>query len=105
MDPTKKNGPTVLDFFDKMEPFSGNFPYPVFRAENVKVHRVRELRGGHLQMEVSQAGSPTFSAIGFGLRKCKALIGKTHRVSIVFEPTWNYYNGRRSLQLCIKSIE
>jgi single-stranded-DNA-specific exonuclease len=105
VDPTKKNGATVLDFFDKMEPFSGNFPYPVFRAENVKVHRVRELRGGHLQMEVSQAGSPTFSAIGFGLRKCKALIGKTHRVSIVFEPTWNYYNGRRSLQLCIKSIE
>ena len=105
VDPTNKNGATVLDYFDKMEPFSGNFPYPVFRAENVKVHRLRELRGGHLQMEVSQAGSPAFSAIAFGLRKCKALIGKSHWVTIVFEPTWNYYNGRRSLQLCIKSIE
>ena len=101
----EKQGMNVLDYFDQMEPFSGNFPYPTMRSENVVVHRVRELRGGHLQMELSQAGSPNFAAIGFGLRKCKSLIAKSRKVSIVFEPTWNYYNGRRTLQLCIKSIE
>ena len=88
-----------------MEPFGGNFPYPTFRADGVKVHRLRELRGGHLQMEISQAGSRIYPAIGFGLRKCKSKIGAHQNVSIVFEPTWNYYNGRKSLQLCIKSIE
>ncbi|MCQ2062613.1 MAG: single-stranded-DNA-specific exonuclease RecJ [Fibrobacter sp.] len=96
---------SVLDFFDMMEPFGGNFPYPTFRADNVKVHRVRELRGGHLQMEVSQAGSRSYSAIAFGLRKCKSIVGANRSVSIVFEPTWNYYNGRKSMQLCIKAIE
>lgn len=96
---------TVLDFFDLMEPFGGNFPYPSFRAENVKIHRLRELRGGHLQMEISQAGSRVYPAIGFGLRKSKSAIGPNHVVSVVFEPTWNYYNGRKSLQLCIKAIE
>ena len=101
----EKQGMNVLDYFDQMEPFSGNFPYPTMRSENVVVHRVRELRGGHLQMELSQAGSPNFAAIGFGLRKCKSLIAKSRKVNIVFEPTWNYYNGRRTLQLCIKSIE
>ena len=96
---------TVLDYFDLMEPFGGNFPYPTFRAENVKVHRLRELRGGHLQMEISQAGSRVFPAIAFGLRKSKSKINLHHNVTIEFEPTWNYYNGRKSLQLCIKAIE
>ncbi len=96
---------SVLDFFDRLEPFGGNFPYPTFRADNVKVHRLREIRGGHLQLEVSQAGSRIFPAIAFGLRKSKALLGKSRPVSIVFEPTWNYYNDKKSLQLCIKAIE
>lgn len=96
---------TVLDYFDLMEPFGGNFPYPVFRACGVTVHHVKELRGGHLQMEVSQAGSPVFSAIAFGLRKSKTLFGKPGSVSIVFEPSWNYYNNRKTMQLCIKAIE
>ena len=96
---------TVLEYFDLMEPFGGNFPYPTFRAENVKVHRFRELRGGHLQMEISQAGSRVYPAIAFGLRKSKSKIGSNQRVTIIFEPTWNYYNGRKSLQLCVKAIE
>lgn len=96
---------TVLDYFEMMEPFGGNFPYPTFRAENIVVHRVRELRGGHLQMEISQAGSRVFAAIGFGLRKNKVLVGKNKPLTIVFEPAWNYYNEKKTLQLCIKAIE
>ena len=103
--PAQTREHTVLEYFDLMEPFGGNFPYPTFRADGVKVHRLRELRGGHLQMEISQAGSRIYPAIGFGLRKCKSKVGARQNVSIVFEPTWNYYNGRKSLQLCIKSIE
>lgn len=96
---------SVLDFLERLEPFSGNFPYPTFRADNIKIHRLRELRGGHLQMDVSQAGSRVFPAIGFGLRKCKNLLNKNKPVSIIFEPTWNYFNDRKSMQLCIKAIE
>ncbi|MCF0223599.1 MAG: single-stranded-DNA-specific exonuclease RecJ [Fibrobacter sp.] len=95
---------SVLDYFDLLEPFGGNFPYPTFRSDNVRVHRVRELKGGHLQMEISQAGSRVFPAIAFGLRKCKSLLN-SQSVSIVFEPTWNYFNEKKSLQLCIKAIE
>ena len=94
---------SVLDFIDLLEPFSGNFPYPVFRADNIKVHRLRELKGGHLQMDISQAGSRVFPAIAFGLRKYKSLLSKP--VSVIFEPTWNYFNDKKSLQLCIKAIE
>ena len=96
---------TVLDYFDRMEPFGGNFPYPVFKAEDVTVHKVKELRGGHLQLEISQAGSPVFSAIAFGLGKCKEKLKETRKATVVFEPTWNYFNNKKTLQLCIKSIE
>lgn len=96
---------TVLEYFDRMEPFGGNFPYPAFKAENVRIHRVRELRGGHLQMEISQAGSRIFPAIAFGLRKNKSALVGNRNVTMIFEPTWNYYNGRKMLQLCIKSVE
>lgn len=102
---TGRNMVSVLDFIDLLEPFSGNFPYPSFRADNVTIHRVREIRGGHLQMEISQAGSRPYAAIGFGLRKCKSLLNGNKPVSIVFEPTWNYFNDKKSLQLCVKSIE
>ena len=94
---------SVLDFIDLLEPFSGNFPYPTFRADNIKVHRLRELKGGHLQMDISQAGSRVFPAIAFGLRKYKNLLSKP--ASVIFEPTWNYFNDKKSLQLCIKAIE
>lgn len=96
---------TVLDFFDMLEPFGGNFPYPTFRADNVRIHRMRELKGGHLQMDISQAGSRVFPAIAFGLRKTKNVLNRNELVSVVFEPTWNYFNGRKTLQLCIKAIE
>ncbi len=96
---------SILDYIDLLEPFGGNFPYPSFRADGVTVHRVRELRGGHLQMEISQAGSAVFPAIAFGLRKSKALLGRSRPISIVFEPIWNYYNNTKTVQLCIKSIE
>ena len=94
---------SVLDFIDLLEPFSGNFPYPTFRADNIKVHRLRELKGGHLQMDISQAGSRVFPTIAFGLRKYKNLLSKP--ASVIFEPTWNYFNDKKSLQLCIKAIE
>ena len=96
---------SILDYIDLLEPFGGNFPYPTFRAEGVTVHRVRELRGGHLQMEISQAGSNVFPAIAFGLRKSKALLGHSRPVTVVFEPIWNYFNNTKTVQLCIKSIE
>ena len=96
---------SILDYIDLLEPFGGNFPYPTFRAEGVTVHRVRELRGGHLQMEISQAGSNVFPAIAFGLRKSRALLGRSRPVTVVFEPIWNYFNNTKTVQLCIKSIE
>lgn len=96
----------VMDWILKMEPFGGSFPYPVFKAEKVKVHRLRELRGNHLQMEINQNGSSRFSSIAFGMGKLKSKIEQNNfEVTLIFEPTWNVYNRKRSIQLAVKAME
>ncbi|NLG39804.1 MAG: single-stranded-DNA-specific exonuclease RecJ [Fibrobacter sp.] len=96
----------VMDWILKMEPYGGSFPYPVFKAEKVKIHKLRELRGNHLQMEINQNGSRRFSAIAFGMGNQKSKIEQNNfEATVVFEPTWNVYNRKRSIQLAIKAME
>ncbi len=96
----------VMDFLQKMEPYGGSFPYPVFRAEKVKVLRLREVRGGHLQMELAQDRQHVFSAIAFGMGKMESEIKKRGKeININFEANWNSFNGMRNIQLMIKTID
>ena len=54
----------------------GEFPYPVFKAEKVKIHKLRELRGTICKMEINQNGSRRFSAIAFGMGNQKAKLNR-----------------------------
>ena len=67
--------------------------------------KLRELHGGHLQLKLSQSGSSSFAGIAFGMAKAKKIIEeKRKKISIAFEPSWNVFNGRKSIQLLIKEI-
>ncbi len=97
--------PRFMQALQDLEPFGGKNPYPVLYAENVRIEHMRELRGGHLQLKVSQNGSPQFAAIAFGMANAKRQIEKSRKiVSLFFEPIWNVYNGQRSIQLLVKSF-
>ena len=97
--------PRFMQALQDLEPFGGKNPYPVLYAENVRVERLRELRGGHLQLKLSQSGSSQFSAIAFGMADAKRQIEKSRKtVSLFFEPVWNVYNGQRTIQLLVKSF-
>ncbi len=96
----------VMSCLQDLEPFGGKYPYPVFHADNVRVSRLREVRGGHLQLELSQDGRHSFAAIAFGMPNLKAKINERNKcIGVSFEPTWNIYNGRRAIQLLIKSVD
>ena len=97
--------PNFMAAVQELEPFGGKNPYPILFAENVQVEKLRELRGGHLQLKLSQSGSPVFPAIAFGMADAKKLIDRERKkVSVAFEPIWNVYNGSKSIQLLIKAI-
>ena len=97
--------PDLMNALQNLEPFGGKNPYPILFTENVQVEKLRELRGGHLQLKLSQSGSPQFAAIAFGMANAKKIIEAKHKkISIAFEPVWNVFAGRKSIQLLIKSI-
>lgn len=97
--------PRFMQCLQDLEPFGGKNPYPVLRAENVRIEQLREIRGGHLQLKISQKGSPTFPAIAFGMAKSKPdLLTRRQSFALEFEPTWNVYNGRKSIQLLVKKL-
>jgi single-stranded-DNA-specific exonuclease len=57
-------------------------------------------------MEINQNGSRRFSAIAFGMGNQKSKIEQNNfEATVVFEPTWNVYNRKRSIQLAIKAME
>ncbi|HJV66196.1 MAG TPA: single-stranded-DNA-specific exonuclease RecJ [Geomonas sp.] len=85
---------------DRMRPFGMGNPEPLFLLRGAKVCDWRELKGGHLKLCVSTGGR-TFDAIGFGLAD-KDVSGP--RVDLLFSPSINVWNGKRSLQLTIKDL-
>src|SRR5574344_2009223 len=96
---------TVMNCLQAMEPFNSKNPYPVFHADDVCVSKLRELRGGHLQLELTQ-GRAAFSGIAFGMSDLKPKIrAQRMKIGVSFEPMWNLYNGRRSIQLLVKSVD
>lgn len=95
----------LMQWLARLEPLIGNFPVPLFRARNVKVKYLHELRGGHLHLEFGQGIGFKFPAIAFGMGKRKAALEKRDDITIDFELAWNFYNGRRALQLQIKDFQ
>lgn len=96
---------TFMEELRRLEPFGGENPYPVFLARQVQVHKIREVRGGHLQIEVSQRDSRTYSGIAFGMPSLRERIEKAGPlIDLAFEASWNVYNGKRSIQLLVKGI-
>lgn len=96
----------LMDYMHLLEPMGGAFPYPVFKATKLKVHKLRVLKNAHLQMEVSQNGSPHFGAIAFGMFPLKQKIEQNnYEITLYFEVVWNVYNRQKNIQLAVKAIE
>lgn len=95
--------PAFMEELRRLEPFGGENPYPVFLARQVQVLKIREVRGGHLQIEVNQQDSRSFSGIAFGMPGLKEqILAAGSMVDLAFEAAWNVFNGKRSIQLLIK---
>jgi single-stranded-DNA-specific exonuclease len=85
---------------ERMKPFGMGNPEPLFLLRGATVTGSRELKGGHLKLQLS-CGGKRFEAIGFGLAEKGA--GK-ERVDLLFSPSINVWNGKSSLQLTVKDL-
>jgi single-stranded-DNA-specific exonuclease len=85
---------------ERMKPFGMGNPEPVFLLRGAKVCDWRVLKGGHLKICLATGGR-TIDAVGFGLAD-KDVSGP--RIDLLFSPSINVWNGKRSLQLIIKDL-
>lgn len=103
---------TFMTWYEHLSPFGAQFSPPVFCVRNVRVQQVKPLKGGHYRLTL---GDPPTSgeafarvALWFSPPKGHPLadgdLQQAGRVDALVEPQWNYFNGKRTLQLLVQAI-
>ena len=93
---------SLMKWHESLEPFGMGFEQPKFFVRSVRIQEAKTLKGGHMRYKIA---SPTdrrgLTAPWFG---AKAKFKEGDLVNLVFEPQWNYWMGKRSLQLMVKDM-
>jgi single-stranded-DNA-specific exonuclease len=97
-----------MTWYEHLSPFGAQFAPPVFCVRNVQLQQIRNLKGGHFRLTLGGPGSPSRTALWFSPPKDHPLLvndlAKAGRVDALVEPQWNYYSGRRTLQLLVQDL-
>ena len=93
----------LADEMDLLAPFGEKNPEPLFAADDIEVKYARIVGEKHMQMSLAQAGSKTgkiLPAIAFNVNPDNPLPKRFERIA--YRLRWNYYNGRKKLQLIVE---
>lgn len=105
---------TVMKWHDFIGPFGMGFNVPVIQFNNIKVLSKKELKGGHLKLNLAsdeeaekfiEKNEQSLEALLFSPSnelKNNIKIGKHY--DFLTELQWNYFNGQKSIQLLIKDL-
>jgi single-stranded-DNA-specific exonuclease len=85
-------------------PFGPDNPSPLFQIRGLTVKSMRWLKDLHLKVELTDGRSKA-DGIAFNCRDRFGAITQGARLDALVEPAWNYWNGRRTLQLMIKDLK
>lgn len=90
---------------EQLKPFGDGNSSPCFLIRDAQVIAAKRIGqgGNHLRFTVSANGK-TFNAIGFGLGEEFEFIADK-KINMLFYPSYNDYNGLKSIQLTVVDIE
>ncbi len=97
--------PELMDNLERLEPFGQGNPYPLFMDTEVRVHTAKTVGDRHLQM-VLESGSGNggkYPAIQFNVTGEQLRMDRIKKIA--YRPQWNYWNGRKSLQLLVEETD
>lgn len=86
-----------------LEPFGHGNPEPLLGARDLEVMYPRALKDRHLKMKLRK-GASYFDAIGWDMGHLLEELSQAPNVDAVFTPSYNDWNGSRSIQLVLKGI-
>lgn len=98
--------PQLMKWLDVLGPFGARFEAPVFCFKNVKLHSVKELRGGHLRLSCinNEIKNIQEGLLFSPTPQQREVLAEKSTYDILGELQWNYYNGQKSVQLLIKDV-
>lgn len=100
--------PSFMTWYEHLSPFGARFAAPIFCLRNVRLAQVRSLKGGHYRLTLAESSQVTRTALWFSPPKDQALlmddVANVSAVDVLVEPQWNYFAGKRTLQLLIQDI-
>jgi single-stranded-DNA-specific exonuclease len=93
---------SFMNWYEALGPFGMGFKQPLFLMRNLRVKRLQVMKRKKLKYFLtSEQGDRTIEAPWF---QNQEEIPEGSRVDIVFEPQWNEFMGRRTLQALIKGM-
>jgi single-stranded-DNA-specific exonuclease len=106
--------PVFMSWYEHLAPFGAQFAPPIFCLRGVVVDQVRVLKGGHYRLTLASGigeskAMSARTALWFAPPKTHPLLagpGLTvgSRVDALVEPQWNYFAGKKSLQLLVQDL-
>ena len=97
-----------MKWMEALGPFGQSFSNPIFCFRDLVVREVNSLKGGHLKMKLEDLeGFEKMDGLYFSppesFRTKPVVAGE--QVDILAEVQWNYFAGRKTLQLLIKDCQ
>ncbi len=99
--------PQLMKWLDFLGPYGARFEAPVFCFQNIKLHGVKELRGGHLRLTcLNKEAKGVQEGLLFSPtpQQREILTERSATYDVLGELQWNYYNGQKNVQLLVKDI-
>ena len=100
--------PRLLDDLSALEPFGQGNPEPLLEARDLDVvgrPRLMGKDGKHVSFFVRDNGR-AIRAVAFGKGGChRELEARGAKVSLLFQPTWNTWQGRREIELNVREMQ
>lgn len=97
----------VMKWYDFIGPFGVGFNIPLIKFDQVSLDSIKELKGGHFKLnfsditQVHKVDGLMFSPS----EKLKNLLSLGAKYQILSELQWNYFNGRKTIQLLIRDLK
>lgn len=101
-----------LRWLESLEPFGVGFEAPLFRLSGAAVKSVKQLRGGHLRLEIIDARASRWTqartALWFspptGASELLEKLSAGGAIDLLVQGSWNYFRGQKSFQLQVHDL-
>lgn len=92
-------------WLSRLEPYGTGFPPPLVRMDHLFTTNTKVLKNKHLKTTLKDIFGNQINALWFFINDTNSKKWNSQRVSLIGEPSMNYYMGKKELQILIKDMK